>query len=221
MIGRYTYETVETREEKINVPLFTLRSPRVKGSQVVYKDRKGIGQPKGWSVTVFGTCLSPSREMRAEYGMEFYCTNGSCKQVYIPQLPVRIEVNKVYKGREYQGIQTSVEVYSLKKERNFDKGIRSCPKQQSLCIKSSDDRVERFPLTEGMVGEKTTIMRKWASGESREIFLNIGLVGTPKLNIRASIRSEEEIELKYGLPEGHDYEVRYLAKQHGITWAVE
>jgi len=95
VVSGYTYEALTTREGTINLPLFTLRSPQVKGSQVVYKDKKGIGQPKGWGITVFGTGLSPSREMRAEYGMEFYCTNGSCKQVYVPKLPVRIVVKKV------------------------------------------------------------------------------------------------------------------------------
>jgi len=103
---------------------------------------------------------------------------------------------------------------------HFDKGIRSCPKQQYSGAQSPNDRVERFSLTGGAAGETTKITRKWSSGESREILLKIPL-GALNVNIRAGIRAEEEIELTYGLPEGHEYEVRYLAKQHGIDWAVK
>jgi hypothetical protein len=220
MIGAYTYKTLNTRETKIDMPLFTLRSPRVKGSRVAYEDREENGKPKGWNITVFGAGLGASRELRAEYGMKFYCTGGGCKQIYIPELPVSVIVNEVYKGGAFVREQVTVEVGGLEKERYFEKGIRSCPKHQASDEQSSADKIERFTLTGGVAGETTTYTRRWASSESRDIALEVG-VGVLKATVNATIRAEQEIRLTYDLPEGHEYEVRYLAKECGIAWAVK
>ena len=80
--------------------------------------------------------------------------------------------------------------------------------------------VEVFPLLEDFTDSIATYERSWMSDDNYEV--NLGVEGfNMKASSRADITLKRAISLKFELPAGHNYRLRFLKDMHGLAWIVE
>jgi hypothetical protein len=163
-------------------------------------------------MTVFGSGLGGSQELKASAAASFTAAAGEAKAVFQPLKLTLQRVAVLLEGRQVAG---GVQVDSA--------GIRT-DASPGLLLLSSQARppvgrtVQRFPL----VGETTGALAAytWVYARSSKKNLSVGLDAFhTKLSLSVGTELTTQVTLQYEPRGGHDYTLPRVAEGDGLLWA--
>jgi hypothetical protein len=205
-------QVLETAETEVRVPLFILAGAEVEGCTAAFDQEEMRARPLTWSMTVFGTGLGGSRELRTSAVATFTAAAGETKVVFQP-LKLRLErVAVLQNGRRIGG---GIRANSAEATTDASPG---------LLLLSSKTRppggplLRRFPLAGDTTGALATY--KWMYARTSKKTLSIGADAfRTSLSLTVGTELTTEVALEYGLRGGHDYALHGIAEGDGLLWA--
>lgn len=219
IIRRREYRTERSRTAQIDVPLFKLHSPAVRGSKATYQEKSAEEARDGWWVTIVGTGMGATQTVRVEYATKFISENGDYKAIFVPVI-LRVSLIAIYEKGRLQNRRLRTEVDRSTFERAFNKGVK---------LLSSGELVKDMALTRPkavsfrLAGDTSqaisTFERTWMVGDEVKTSLGVKMfkIGT---TMEVGVRREEKLTLTFDLPGGRDYHLLRLSREHGVVWKV-
>lgn len=203
---------LDTAMTEVRVPLFVLAGADVEGCTARFDQGVMRTRPLTWSLTVFGSGLGGSRELKASAAASFTAEAGEVKVVFQPlNLPVQ-RVAILLDGRQVGGGM-----------RIDSAGIRT-DASPGLLLLSADAtpptgaQVQRFPLAGDPTGALATY--QWVYARTSKKNLSLGLSAfDSKLSLTVGTELTTQVTLQYALRGGHDYVLLEIAEGDGLLWA--
>jgi hypothetical protein len=203
---------LETTETEMRVPLFVLAGADVAGCTAKFDQQEMRTRPLSWSMTVFGSGLGGSRELKASAAASFTAAAGETKVVFQPLLLTVQRVVVLLDGRQVGG---GVQVDSA--------GVRT-DASPGLLLLSSQARpptgpsVQRFPLAGDTTGALASY--KWVYSRTSKMNLSVGLDAFhTTLSLTVGTELTTQVTLQYELRGGHDYVLLRVGEGDGLLWA--
>jgi hypothetical protein len=219
LISRLQFKDEDTKIVPINVPLFRLHSPSVKGAKVIYRE---IGETRkiqrGWFVTVFGQGTGPTNTYKVIYDTPFESVNGECRRVYVP---LQLEVKSVaaYESGDLVGRGVRLAVKGLEDEHVLRK--RGCELlEEKQC---SDDLVGPISTLNYNRKKESTphtepFTQLWGTHVRDSIELETIKVFNTTITPIAELEHHHQLDLEFKLPGKRNYILRY--NNSGLQWAI-
>lgn len=219
LFGGLRLKDEETKIVSINVPLFRLHSPSVKGAKVIYRE---IGQTtkreRGWLVTVFGQGTGPTNTYKVIYDPPFESVDGECRQVYVP---LQLEVTSIaaYESGRLAGRGIRLGVKGLEDEMVLRK--RGCELLDAVHCRNHlagpvstlnyNRKKESKPHTEPFT-------QLWGTHVRDSIELETIKVFNTTITPVAELEHLHQLDLEFKLPGKRNYVLRY--NNSGLQWTV-
>jgi hypothetical protein len=203
---------LETAETEVRVPLFVLAGADVAGCTAMFDQEEMRKRPLAWSMTVFGSGLGGSRELRASAAASFTAAAGETKLVFQPLQLTLQRVAVLLDGRQVGG---GVQVDSA--------GVRT-DASPGLLLLSSQARpptglsVQRFPLAGDTTGALATYKWVYANTSKRKLSVGVDAFHT-SLSLIVGTELTTQVTLQYELRGGHDYVLLRVDEGDGLLWA--
>jgi hypothetical protein len=206
------FRILDTTMTEVRVPLFVLAGADVEGCTAKFDQEVMRTRPLTWSLTVFGSGLGGSRELKSSSAASFTAETGEAKVVFQPlKLPVQ-RVAVVLDGRQVGG---GLQIDSA--------GIRT-DASPGLLLLSSEARppagssVQRFPLAGDTTGALATYRWVYARTAKKNLSLGLSAFDT-KVSLTVGTELTTQVTLQYELRGGHDYALLRVAGGDGLLWA--
>jgi hypothetical protein len=203
---------LETAETEVRVPLFVLGAADVEGCTAKFDQEEMRTRPLTWSMTVFGSGLGGSRELKASAAASFIAAAGEVKVVFQPLKLTLQRVAVLLDGRQVGG---GVQVDGEKVRTDASPGLLLLSSQARPPTGPS---VQRFPLAGDTTGALATY--QWVYTRTSKKNLSVGVdVFQTKLSLTVGTELTKQVTLQYELRGGHDYALLRVAEADGLLWA--
>lgn len=205
---------LETTDAEVRVPLFVLSCPDVNGCTAAFDREEMHRRSLGWNMTVFGTGVGGSREVRASASAGFMAAAGETKVVFVP-LTVTVErVAVLESGRQ---TSTGLQVDARSMRTDSSPGLLLVPPGATP---PAGAPVQRFPLAGDTSGALASY--RWKYERTAKLEVNVGLEAfQSKVSLKIGTELTTQVRLEYGLRGGHDYVLLRAAEGDGLLWARE
>jgi hypothetical protein len=220
LFSPYEMKVVSSEEREIQIPLFWLHSPKVKGSKVTYQESTETKDVGSWKIEVAGTGMGMDASLSVQYSCSFVSSNGDCKLIFAP-VPIVISLVETYRKGKLIGRGLRTEVKAFENELEINHGIKSLPENE--CLKKASKQAtgeEKFTLVNDLSRDIHTYERSWKNTDG--IAMQIGFDAFQlKKKFEVKTEHQEAIALKFELPAGYNYILLKNKNFSGFGWKVE
>lgn len=203
---------LDTAQADVRVPLFVLSGADVTGCTATFDHEQMRTRPLTWSMSVFGSGLGGSRELKASAAASFTAAAGETKVVFQP-LTLTLQRVAVFQGGRQIGGGVQV-----------DSGAVSTGTSPGLLLLSSSAKppagpsVQRFPLAGDTTGALATYTWVYARTAKKNLSVGVNAFQTD-LSLTVGTELTTQVTLQYELRGGHDYDLLRVAEGDGLLWA--
>jgi len=203
---------LETAETEVRVPLFVLTGADVEGCTAKFDHEEMRTRPLTWSMTVFGSGLGGSRELKTSAAASFTAAAGEAKVVFQPLTLTLQRVAVLQSGRQ---IGSGVQADSAGLRTDASPGLLLLSPQARP---SAGPSVQRFPLAGDTTGALATYKWMYARTSKKNLSVGVDAFNT-KLSLTVGTELTTQVTLQYELRGGHDYALLRVAEGDGLLWA--
>jgi hypothetical protein len=219
LVDRRDYRIEDTRRFELEVPLFRLHSPAIKGAKVSYRESEAHNTDKGWLVKLFGVGMGRTKTVKVVYTSEFFSENGECSQIFVP-LVLTVEKVAVYKSDVLKSRGIRAEIEEIKEEWTLRaRGQKTLLNHE--CIDTPLEgkfAVDRFDVSGHRGKHSAKYKRSWAFDTARKVEIHLLNAFDFSFEPLATVKHEQLLELEFELPGKQDYRLRYNSS--GLQWQV-
>jgi hypothetical protein len=218
-IGQQAFVVESTAKKQMEVPLFLLRSPDVRGSKVTYSEALSEGTEGTWGVKILGTGMGGTTAFKVQHSATFESSDGDAKLIFVP---VTLVVSKVavYKKGKFLSRGLRCEMEKPDRTKPFNKRVSLiAPQIAATQLTRANIEGKCFPAAWRTVIQQSDLQPGVARiDQCGSNFRNraFDLATTTK----AAIKQERKVTISFELPGGHDYRLKPLADSHGIWWGL-
>ena len=220
-IARRRIRNVEKKDTaRVDIPLFKLHSPSVRGSKVTWEESTAQTRGGTWLVTIFGIGMGADQTLSVVYEDKYSNHDGAYDLIYATVV-MRWRLVSFYerraKGARGKLISSAIEA-------EVDERVRRHPLGRGVKRLSNDELVDdmNFVLDppvdkrEVLTSDPWTRAYEWRESTEFEVRLGIPQIGISAA-AKASVRPQHTVKLTFELPGGHEYELLRLANAPGIV----
>lgn len=214
-----SFETEEQQRIVVEVPLYRLHSPRVRGARVTYSEGRAVASGASWRVRVFGLGPGATRTVQVSYSKGFASAAGQCKEIFVP-LELEFERIVVQERGHHLSRGMRVQVRTLDEPKALrTRGAKTYPPDQCQARhRPGECEADTFLLASDLSDEPSTGEHRWSSDVARDVGLQLSPFGIG-VEALAQVRSTTHFLLVYTLPPGHDYVS--LREPGAIYWQTD
>lgn len=201
----------------VRIPLFTLNSPSVSGSQVTYHEAE-TNNNYSWIVTIAfpGIGMATWKTIKVTYSCDVICADGGCKVIFMP-LHIKITPLEVF-DIDGKLINRSSQVEAANDNDNL-RFSRTVVSGRDECQGKVSSLIDVFDLLWDRSRQPSVRTISLKSDRKHEITVGVDLPSL-KANLKTIVEFESILEIRSQLPPGHRYHMYRLSKVHGIAWRV-
>jgi hypothetical protein len=214
-----SFETEDSETLVIDVPLFRLHSPTVKGARVAYAEGREIADGASWRVKLLGLGPGPSTTLQVGFTKGFESWDGQCREIFVP-IAVELEHVRVSKrGRPAgRGLRFQVK-RALEPKTLRTRGSRTLTSAQCAARHVPGACEEDTFLLAGDGGPEPATGDFHSSKDvAHEVGLSLTAFGVG-IDALAQVRTTTHVRLTYSLPPGHNYVA--LREPRGVYWKLD
>jgi len=212
--GLWNTKILERKEIRAPIRVFTIHTPKVKGSECEYAETQTDTEINNYGITVFGIGSNLHKLIKVKNQNSYIAKDGRCYEI-IKYATIVVERRvEMYKNRR------QCEPYTEAYLKEVDKGYKKFPLKEEECASlcSTGEYHERYDLSKAIDPDKCSL--QIMQSETRKFQIDLGIPFSSKINMSAENESYKTKELSYILPGGHNYRLYKPKDCFGYVWDI-
>ena len=217
ILGIVRLETECEKEDEIEVPIFWLHSPNIKGSEVIYEETESKKISNSYRVGFIGTALGKTRSISFSSSTLARSNDGDYKRIFMIAKIKNALISVVSAGKCVNRILRTELAYPCDK-LDIEFGIDEITREEFITSNLIPKRIgKRYKLSGDHSGAVHSFKEIWKTSRKKEIEFGINAFNLQSV-LKGDLERDIDVKFEYRLPAGTDYEVKKIYNGFGILW---